>query len=168
MSAAHRVVGGVDGVRFRREREIDDGLRECQTALRLSEKMHGVPGGEAEIQRLGSGQADVLDGHAHDAARTVHWIFAGLQHAAQPVERGVRVGVAHALVQRRDDVVVLLALLVVEQHSALQRLCRKRLGESALLAALRQLCGDVERIESVARIAAGVGRNGGERIVIRA
>ena len=91
--------------------------------------MHGVAGGEAEVEGFGGGEADVFDGHADDAAGDVHGVFAGLEHAAEPVEGGVGVGVADALVQGGDDVVVLLALLVVEQDAALQGFGGEGLGE---------------------------------------
>jgi hypothetical protein len=113
-------VGGVDGVRFGREGEVDDGLGEGEVAFGRAEEVHGVAGGEAEVEGFGRGEADVFDGHADDAAGDVHGVFAGLQHAAEPVEGGVGVGVADGFVQRGDDVVVLLALFVVEQDAALQ------------------------------------------------
>ena len=69
-------------------------------------------------QRLGIGQAHVLGGEAHQAARDVEGVLARLQHAGQPVEPGVGVGVADRLVQRADDVEVLLARAVVEQRLA--------------------------------------------------
>ena len=82
--------------------------------------MHGVACGEAEVEGFGGGEADVFDGHADDAAGDVHGVFAGGEHAAQPVEGGVGVGVADGFVQRGDDVVVLLAFLVVEQDALLE------------------------------------------------
>ena len=99
--------------------EIDDSFGECQIAFRRAEEIDGLFGGEAKVQGFGSGQADVFDGHADDAAREIERVFAGGEHARQPVESGVRVAVAHALVQRRDQVVVLLAGLVVHQHALL-------------------------------------------------
>ena len=74
---------------------------------------------EAEIQRLGRGQADILDCHADDAAGQIERVFAGREHARQPVERGVGIAVADALVQRRDQVVMLFAGLVVHEYALL-------------------------------------------------
>jgi hypothetical protein len=119
--------------------------------------VHRIARGEAQVQRLRRGEADVLDRHAHDAARDVHGVFAGSEHAAQPVERRVGIRVAHALVQRGDEVVVLLALLVVEQHALLQRLSRKLLRDDLLAAAFGQLGRDFQRIQRIACVAAGVG-----------
>ena len=120
------------------------------------------------MQRLGRGQANVLHRHAHDAPRHVHGVLARLQHAPQPVERGVHVRVAHALVQRGDDVVVLLALLVVEQHAPLQRLGRNLLRDAPVRLLARECRRHIQRIERVARVAAGIGRDRGQRVVIRA
>ena len=109
ISCLHRAVGGVDGVRLGREAEIDDGLGQRQVAFGRAEKIDGFFGGEAEIERFRSGEADVFDGHADHAAGEIERVFAGGEHARQPIERGVGIAVAHALVQRGDEVVVLFA-----------------------------------------------------------
>src|ERR1017187_8399659 len=127
--------------------------------------MHRIAGGEAEVERLGRGQADVFDRHAHDAAGDVHGIFAGLEHAAEPVERGVGVGVADGFVQGGDDVVVLLALLVVEQDAALEGFGGDLPGD-AMTGLGGEAGGDVEGVEGIARVAAGVGGDGGERVFV--
>ena len=80
MSCWTACVGGVDGVRFGREGEIDDGLGKGEIAFRLAEKVDGIAGAEAKIECLGGGEADVLDGHADDAAGDVHGIFACFEH----------------------------------------------------------------------------------------
>ena len=91
MSAEDGGVGGVDGVRFGREGEVDDGLGEGEVAFRVAEEVHGVAGGEAEVEGFGGGEADVFDGHADDAAGDVHGVFAGFEHAAR-ASRGRRRG----------------------------------------------------------------------------
>ena len=63
----------------------------------------------ATDERLRIGVADVLGREAHQPPRDVQRILAGLEHARQPVDRRVGIAVAHRLVQRRDQVVVLLA-----------------------------------------------------------
>ena len=166
MSPHDGAVGGVDRVRLGRERQVDDGLRQREIALRLAEEVHGVLRGEAEVERLGRGQSNVLHRHAHDAAGNVHGVFAGLQHARQPVERGVHVGVAHGLVQRGDDVVVLLALLVVEQNAALQGLGGNLLGDAMGWFFGGEAGGNIQRVERIARVAAGVGGDGRERVFV--
>ena len=58
------------------------------------------------------GQADVFPGHADDAPRQVTRVGAAVEHARQPVERGIRVRAAHRFVQRRNLVVEGIAALV--------------------------------------------------------
>ena len=128
--------------------------------------MHGVARGEAEVEGFGRGEADVFDGHADDAASDVHGVFAGLQHAAQPVERGVGVGVADGFVQGGDDVVVLLALLVVEQDAALEGFGGDLFGDAMFRLLGGEVGGDIEGVEGVARVAAGVGGDGGEGVFV--
>ena len=87
-------------VGFRRDRQIDGGLRQRQIALRNSEKMHGLLGGHGLLERARIGQADVFDGHAHQAPCDVQAVLAGLEHAGQPVEGGIGIARAHRFVQR--------------------------------------------------------------------
>ena len=84
--------------------------------------MHCVARGESEVERFGRGEADVFDGHADDAAGDVHGVFAGVEHASQPIERGVDVAVADGFVQSGDEVVVFFAVLVIEKDALLEGL----------------------------------------------
>ena len=120
LAAARRgLEGGVDGVRFRRGGEIDAGLREGQFALRRAEIVVGVLGGIGDDQRLRIGKPDVLHRHAHQPAAEIERVLAGVEHAREIVERRVRIGAAHRLVQRRDQIVVAVLALVVDRRAAL-------------------------------------------------
>ena len=153
-----RAVGGVDGVGFGREREIDDGLGEREIAFGQAEEVDSIARGRCRGSALRLGEADVFDGHADDAAREIHRVFAGFQHAAEPVERGVGIGVAHGFVQRGDEVVVLLAGFVVEQDAVLQSVGDDRVGDPPIRCRARGEGGrDIERVVGGARVAAGVG-----------
>ena len=147
-------VGFVDGVRFGGEGEPGDGLGEGEVAFGVTEEVHGVAGGEAEIEGLGGGEADVFYGHADDAAGDVHGVFAGGEHAAEPVEGGVGVGVADGFVERGDEIEVLLAALVVEQDAALEGLGDDVGREGGFVAAGGDGGGGFERVEGVAGVAA--------------
>jgi len=92
-------VGSVNGVRFWREREIDGGLRERQMAFRRTKEIESILGGERNGKGTGFGQADIFTGHAHHAAREIERIFAGFEHAREPVKGGVGIGVADGFVQ---------------------------------------------------------------------
>ena len=116
----NRSVGGVKRVRFRRDRKIDDGLREGEIAFGHADEIDGVTSGHAQRERVRLGEADVFDGHADHAARDVKRIFSGFEHARQPVEGGVGIAVANRFVERGDDVVMLFAAFVVEQNTLLE------------------------------------------------
>ncbi len=128
--------------------------------------MHRLLGGEAQVQSFRRGQADVLHRHADEPARDVVRVLPRGQHAAQPVERRVRVGVAHGFVKRRDQVIVLLAALVIEQDALLQRLRSDLASEQVLIASAQQCRCGFKRVQGVARVAAGEVRHREECVLI--
>ena len=81
-----------------------------------------------DLQRAAVRHAHVLAREPNEPPRHIQRVFARLQHTRKPVDRRVRVTVAHRFVQRRNDVVVLLAGFVVQKRLAadalLQRLHR--------------------------------------------
>ena len=162
----HRAEGRVDRIRFWREGEIHDSLGQRQIAFRRAEKIVGFFRGEAQIQRFRRGQADVFDRHAHDAPREIERIFAAGKHAAQPVKRRVGIGVAHALVQRGDQVVVLFAGFVVHQHALLRGFGRDGFGDVFAAVRGRELRRNFQRVVGVADVSAGVAGDQFERIVV--
>ena len=140
-----------------------DGLRQRGVGLGHPEKVRGVLGGERDLERARIGVADVLGGEADQAPRDVERILAGLEHAREPVDAGVGVAVPDRFVQRRDDVVVLLAGLVVEQgapfdQSGERRRCRASAAPLIVGPAERQ-DGLFEQVERDARVAVGVDRD---------
>ena len=112
---------------------------------------------------------DVFGGEAHQAPRHVERILARLQHAGQPVEAGVGVGVADRLVQRADDVEVLLAALVVEERLARERVLHGGQVHAVRALGVRRRVGDrhLEHVERRARVAVGRRGQEGERVVGR-
>ena len=81
-----------------------------------------------DLQCTAVRHAHILAREPNEPPRHIQRVFARLQHTRKPVDRRVRVAVAHRFVQRRDDVVVLLAGFVVQKRLAadalLQRLHR--------------------------------------------
>ncbi len=108
-----RLEGFIDADRLRRGGQMDHGLSQRQLPLRRAEEVVGVLGRVGDQNGQGVGLTDVLDRHAHDAARQIERVFAPVQHPRQPVERRVRIRSAHRLMQGRDEVVVLFPRLVV-------------------------------------------------------
>ena len=78
-------VGGVNGVGFGGEGEIDRGFSEGEMAFGSAEEIEGVLGAERDGKSAGVGKADVFAGHADHAASKVERVFAGLDHTREPV-----------------------------------------------------------------------------------
>ena len=91
-------VRGVKRVRFWRDREIDDRLRESEIAFRHADEIYGVPGGHTQRERVRLGESDVFDRHADDAAGDVQWVFSSFEHSSEPVEGGVGIAVTNRFV----------------------------------------------------------------------
>ena len=147
LGAAERLVAGV---RFRRGAEVDHRLRDRQLALGRAQPVVGVPRRQRLLQRVGIGHADVLDGEAHEAAGDVLGVLAAVEHAREPVERGIDVGAAQRLVQRADQVVVRFLRLVVERRALLQQRRQPVRRQRRGLADLPELLGQRDQVAAVA------------------
>jgi len=108
-------------VRLRRQRQVDRRLGEIQRALGQADPVDGAGRCVGDQQRLRVGLADVLGGEDDHAAGDEARVLAALEHRRQVVERGVDVGAAGRLDPGRDEVVVAIALAVVVDRLALQR-----------------------------------------------
>ena len=102
----------VHRVALRRDGEIDHGIRERELALGDAEPLERLP--RIERERRARGSARPMSSMAMRTMRRaeVARIAAAVEHAREPVQRGIGIGAAHRLVQRRDLVVELLAALV--------------------------------------------------------
>ena len=109
----------VEAVRLGTAGQVDGGLCQREFALRGPEEAERVPCRHGHGEGARVGEADVLDGHAHEPARDVHRVLAGVEHASEPVQGGVGVPAADGLVERRDMVVVLVPGLVVDREAPL-------------------------------------------------
>src|SRR5712692_1008926 len=154
-------VSGVQRVGFWRERKVHGGLRERQVAFGRTEKIESIFRGERDREGAGFGEANIFAGHAHQAASEVERVFAGFEHAREPVERGVGIGIAHRFVQRGDEIEVLFAGFVVAKKLALQDVFEQRRGDGKRAIALADSAarGQLQRVVRGAGIAVGVGRN---------
>ena len=123
--------------------------------------MDGVLRRDRDRQRLRIGVADVLGREDHHAARDEQRILARLEHAHQPVDRRVGIAAAHALDERGDDVVVLLAALVVEQRPLLRGLLERAPGRCVRVRRARARCAASSSVaERDARVALRVRERG--------
>ena len=124
------------GVGLRRERQVDRRLGERVARLRQADVLDRLRGGGRERQRRRVGVADVLGGEDHHPPHDEARVLAALEHHRQVVQRRVRVRAARGLDPGGDVVVVAVALFVVEDRPALQRVLDAR-ERHALLAELR-------------------------------
>ena len=110
----------------------------------------------ATSQARGIGQADVLDGHAHDAPPHVERIGTAVEHAHQPVQRGIGVRAAHRLVQGRDLVVEGVAALVEAAQVGGQRLFQKVGADDTAIRGSRSRAQLFQHVEQASCIAIGI------------
>ena len=87
--------------------------------------MAGVVSRHCDLQRAGIRQADVFTGEPRHAPCNVERVFTCFQHPREPVDRRLRVGVAHRFVERGNDVIVLLPFFVVEEGLARDQLLQR-------------------------------------------
>ena len=106
-------------VRLGRARQVERRLRHRVEALGHAHAPERRVGARHDDERARVGVADVLAREDEHAPQDEERVLARLEHAHHPVDRGVRVGAAHRLDERADDVVVLLAGLVVEERRLL-------------------------------------------------
>ena len=144
------VPGQVDAVALGRQTQVHRRLCQAQITFRAAQELRRVTGRERHPQRLRVGQADVLGGDADQPPGHVQRVGAAFQQPGQPVERGVRLGAAHRFVQRRDQVVKVLAALV---H--LRQVAAKRLADRFRRDRLGQAGGDFQGAEGSPGVAVG-------------
>ena len=157
----HLAIGGVQGIRFgreRRDRRRPGPARGCLPGMPM--KSTASRAAMRERQRIRIGEADVFHGHADYPARDVKRIFSSFEHTSQPIERGIGIAVAHRFMERGDQVVMLFAGLVVEQNAALQGIVNDLVGNlrAGLLAGLpaSQRRRNFQHVVGAARVAARI------------
>ena len=78
-----------------------------------TEEMARLISRHGDLERARIGKPHVLARKADHPPRHIERIFARFEHARQPIDGGVGIGIAHGLMQRGDDVIVFLARLVI-------------------------------------------------------
>ncbi len=174
--AARGRVGGQRRVRLGRAGQVHRRLGQRQHALGQADQLERLQRRGGHHERLRVGVAHVLGGEDDHAAQDEARLLARLQHARHPVDRGVRIGAAHALDERAHDAVVLVAGLVVEQRALLQRLLDVLGADAYRLASPSASAGPVaggqvgrhlERVEHAARVAARLRDQLVERLAVQ-
>jgi hypothetical protein len=154
----------VDRDRFRRGREVDDGLRDRELAFGRAQPLVDVPCGERLLHGLRVGDPYVLVGEPCDAPRDEQRILAAVEHPREPVQGGVRVGAAHRLVEGRDEVVVALLGFVVQRRPLLDGLGQR--GRVEGRGALGQFLQLLDHVQQVAAVPVGHGDERAARLVL--
>ena len=145
---------GDDRVRLRRAREVDRRLGEVELHLRETDVLDGVRRGDRDEERTRVSVADVLGGEDDHPAGDEARILAAREHRGEVVDGGVRIRGAHRLDERRDEVVVRVAALVVDERPLAGGVLDVLLGEGLALGSGR-VKRELEDVERVSRVAAG-------------
>ena len=93
-----REVGGFHSVGFRRQGHINYRFGEMDVAFRHADEAAGGEGRYGDFQGPGIGQSYVFGGKPGNPPGNIDGIFAGFQHAGQPVYGRIGIGVAHGFV----------------------------------------------------------------------
>ena len=134
-------------------------------AFRHADEVARLIRGHRQFQRAGVREPHILTGKAHHAPRYIQRGLPGLQHAGQPVHRRVGIGVAHAFVQGGDQVVVLLALFIVQQGFARQALLQHfHAHPNGAVAAFAVEHGHLQHRQGGARVAVCKARDHPQRV----
>ena len=155
-------------VRLRGARQVEARLGERVDPLGHAHAAQGSVGRHGDAEGARVRVADVLAGEDEHPARDEERVVARLEHAHHPVDGGVRVGPAHRLDERADDVVVLLAGLVVEERPvALGRGDRfERHAKRALAPRFEVVDDELERRQGAPRVAASHVGDREERVLV--
>jgi hypothetical protein len=110
-------------------------------------------GRDGDDQRVRVGVPDVLGREDHHPPRDEAGILAGLEHRSEVVDGRVGIAAAHRLDERGGEVVVLVALAVVEQRPLARGVEHVLLRQGGPLRLGCRLC-ELEDLQRGARIAA--------------
>ena len=125
-------------------------MGECQLSFRRTQPFVGLPGIERQCECARVGIANIFRCHPHHAPRHVSRIAAAIEHPGEPVQRGVGIGTAHGLVQRRDLLVEGVALPVKAPVAAGQR--GRHVGGAQYPVIADQADGNFEQVQGAARV----------------
>ena len=156
----------VGGVALRRDCQEHHRVRQRELALGTAETIERGPGIERDLRAARIGEPDVLVRHAYDAAREVVRVAPAVDHAREPVQRAVRIGAAHRLVERGDLVVELFAALVEAPAAAGRDFAHVVERDRRDVAVrFREIGGDLEHAERAPRVAIAGVRERDQRVV---
>ena len=147
--------GVVRGIRLRADGDENDGVGEGKARLRQADLQRSVDGGLHDRDDLRVRKADVLARADHQAAADGRQV-ARREQPREVVDGGVRVGAAHRFLERRDEVVVLVAVLVIADGAALRELAGalRQDAPHALRRRVRREDAELDGVHRLAHVAA--------------
>ena len=162
----HRHVGPVA---LRGRGHVNRRVRQRNARLGHPDKLHRLLRRHRHHQRLRIGHPHVLARADHDPPRDEPDILPGVKHLRQPVNRRVGVAPAHALDERADRVVMLVAVPVVYHRLALDALLGHRHVQvnAPRLVRRRRQHPDLQGVQALASIPVGRHRQVHQRVVVR-
>ena len=110
-----RIDRSLTRVGFWRQAHIECSLSQVNAALGIANDLGRLKRGMRHQKRLRVGVANILRSVNHNAASDKLRILPSIDHAREPIDRGIGVTTAHGLDERTDDVVVHVAVFVIRK-----------------------------------------------------
>jgi len=145
-------------VRFGGAGDVDDCLRERNPSLRQPDEFHGGQGGVSHQDRPGIGVSHIFRGGNDEPPGDKARIIARSKHARHPIERGIRIAAAQGFDERRGDVVMLVAFLIIDERAFLHAFLGHGQGHRDVAIGLRRRCecGEFQGVQEAPRVAVGL------------
>ena len=148
--------GHVGGIALGGGGQVDRGFGQGDPALGHANLGHHLKAGVGQQQGVGIGQTHVFRGTQAQAAGNEEGILTSVNHPGQVIDGRVGIGPADALDKGRNDIVVHLAILVIDGHVFLDGgRYRLVINDDGLLAGLG-VNHQLQHIEELAGVTAAV------------
>ena len=162
-SLTHNLQGVIDAeirrVALRTRSKIYHSLSQRYASFGPTNLHHRIEGGVSKQKCIGVGESDILSRTNDEATGYELRVFPTLYHARHPVECAVRVASAYTLYERRYDVVVHLAFLIICKRVLLQARHNHLVVYHYLIAGTR-LNDELQDVEQLAGVATAIAQQG--------
>lgn len=115
----------VDLTTFGRSGQVNSRLCDNTIGFGHSDQLNGIECGQCNANCMWIGQANVFAGRSHQTTADVSGIFPACHHSRAPIQCRILVGCANRFVQRRNHIVMLVSLTVVQHVRPLWKRERK-------------------------------------------
>ena len=90
-------------------------MSKMNVALRQAEKMAGLICRYRHLERAAVRHSYIFTGETDQPPGNIQRIFPSFQHPHHPVQSSVRVTVSHGFVKSRDQIIMLLAVFIIQE-----------------------------------------------------